>query len=109
MNGKQGERVGDTLGQSQRAGNTCQRLLWISEQPFGNSANVTRAGTGIVSAIGETVGRVSLRIVEASPGLGVRAGFRRLPAKPRRRPSAMVRLEPRSIVAHLFGHLQQSL
>jgi hypothetical protein len=108
-NKTQRERMGDPLGQRQRTGDACERLLGISEQPFGLSANVPSANAGIMSAIDETVGRMLFRIVEKAPGVGVLASFCRFPGIPPRRPAAMMCLEPQSIIPLRFGHLQQSL
>ena len=62
-----------------------------------------------MSAIDETMGRMLLRIVEKAPGVGVLASFCRIPGKRQRRPAAMMRLEPQSIISLPFGHPQQSL
>ena len=105
----QRERVGDPLGQRQSIGDAGDRLLGISEQPFGQSANVSGADTGIMAAIDETMGRMLVRIVEKAPGVGVLASFCRIPAIRPRRPDAMMRLEPQSIISRPFGHPQQSL
>jgi hypothetical protein len=67
-NNAQRERVRDPLSQRQRTSDACERLLGLSEQPFGLSANVPSANAGIMSAIDETVGRMLLRIVEKAPG-----------------------------------------
>ena len=61
-----------------------------------------------MTAIDETMGRVLLRIVEQAPGVGVLASFCRVAGKRQRRPGAMMRLEPQSIISFLFGHTQQS-
>ena len=72
------------------------------------STHVSRACTGVMSAIDETMGCMLLRIVEQAPGVGVFASFCRVAGKRPRRPGAMMRLEPQSIIAFLFGHTQQS-
>src|SRR5215472_9142720 len=100
--------MGDPLRQCQRISEAGERLLGITQQPFGMSTHVSGAGTGIMSAIDETMGRVLLRIVEQAPGVGVLASFCRVAGKRPRRPGAMMRLEPQSIIAFLFGHSQQS-
>ena len=105
----QRERVGDPLGQHQRIGGACERLLRISEQPFRHTANISGAGTGIMPAIDETMRRMLLGIVEPAPGIGVLAGLCRIPGPTPRRPGAMMRLEPQSIISLRFGHPQQSL
>src|SRR3954453_18537309 len=61
-----------------------------------------------MTAIDETMVRVLLRIVEQAPGVGVLASFCRVAGKRARRPGAMMRLEPQSIISFLFGHAQQS-
>jgi hypothetical protein len=105
----QRERVGDPLGQRQSISDTCERLLGISEQPFGLGTHVSAANTGIMPAIDETMGRMLVRIVEQAAGVGVLAGFCRIPGIPPRRPGAVMRLEPQFIIARPFGHPQQSL
>ena len=90
----QREWVGDPLGQRQSIGDTCERLLGISEQPFDLRAMGSGADTGIMSAIDETMGRMLLRIVENAAGVGVLASFCRIPGIVPRRPAAMMRLEP---------------
>src|SRR5215471_14014040 len=60
-----------------------------------------------MTAIDETMKRVLFRIVEQAPGLGVLARFCRVAGKRQRRPGAMMRLEPQSIISFLFGHSQQ--
>jgi hypothetical protein len=100
--------VGEPLRQSQRTGDAGERLLGISEQPFGLSADILGADTGIMPAINKTMGRVLLRIVEQAPGIGVLASFCRIPTKRPNRPDAMMRLELRSIISLPFGHPQQS-
>ena len=105
----QRERVGESLGQRQSLSDAGARLLGISEQPFGMRAMDSGADTGIMSTIDETMGRMLRRIVEKAPGVGVLASFSRIPAKRPRRPDAMMRLEPQSIISLPFGHPQQSL
>ena len=61
-----------------------------------------------MTAIGETMGRVLLRIVEKAPGIGVLASFCRVAGKRQRRPGAMKRLEPQAVISFLFGYTQQS-
>src|SRR3954464_7270236 len=61
-----------------------------------------------MTAIEETMGRVLLRIVEKAPGIGVLASFYRVAGKRQRRPGAMMRLEPQSIISFLFSHAKQS-
>ena len=105
----QRERVGDPLGQRQTLSDARERLVGISEQPFGQSARKLGANTGIVSAIDEPMGRMLLRIVKQAPGVGVLASFCRIPSVQPRRPTAVMRLEPQSIVSLPFGHPQQPL
>jgi hypothetical protein len=105
----QRERVGEPLRQSQRTGDAGERLLGISEQPFGLSADILGADTGIMPAINKTMGRVLLRIVEQAPDVGVPACFCRIAGKHPRRPAGTMRLEPQFIISRPFGHPQQAL
>ena len=57
-----------------------------------------------MTAIDEAMGRVLLRIIEQAPGVGMLASFCRVAGKRQRRPRAMKRLEPQSIISFLFGH-----
>jgi hypothetical protein len=61
-----------------------------------------------MAAIDETMARVLRPIVNTAPGIGVHASFCWVAGKRGRRPCAMMRLEPQSIIAFLFGHTQQS-
>src|SRR5262249_43759317 len=103
------ERVGEALGQRQRTRDAGKRFSWISEQPFGLSAEILGAATGIMSAVNKTVGRMLLWIVEKAPGVGVLTRFCRIPGMRPGRPSAMMRLEPQSVIPLLFGHPEQPL
>jgi len=105
----QRERVGDLLGQRQTLSGAGERLVGISEQRFGPSASNLGANTRIVSAIDEPMGRMLLRIVEKASGVGVLASFCRIPRVTPRRPAAVMRLEPQSVVSLPFGHPQQPL
>src|ERR1700737_2780164 len=101
--------MGDPLGQRQSISDARKRLLGISKQPFDLSTNVFGADTRIMSAIDETMGRMLHRIVDKAAGVGVLASFCRIPGKRPGRPSAMMRLEPQSVISLLFGHPEQPL
>ena len=102
------ERVGDLLGQHQGVGHAGERPLGISEHPFGLCAIGSGANAGIMSAIDETMGRMSCRIVEPAPGIGMLTGVCPVPGSPHR-PPGMMRLEAQAIVFLAFGHLEQSI
>src|SRR6516225_5831970 len=96
----QAEGVVQPLCKNQRIAGARKRLVWITEQPPGPGADVSRTDPRIVS-VHVCVGPMSLEIVKVMALIGMRGAARRFAPVEVGCPGGVMRLQPESDIVVL--------